>query len=297
MAEIKHLKFHKVSSLPGTPEADAWYLVDQGGNEFKLYVTNNDGTIAYSALVDAAGAIPAGGTTGQALIKASDTNYDLGWGSVAGSGDVTAAAAFGTDNRLIRSDGTGKGVQASPVTVDDSGNASGFGTLATTDDAAIGTAPMTYRFRVDENQNGGTTFAVVNTDTGGSASAQFRLQSGNSYYFAFQNYSSGTAYMFTNTSFVFGTYASTNITILTNTTARAYFHNTGEFTLGTATKSALMSVNGAVRVGQYTVATLPSASGNGAGAIIYVSDETGGAITAFSDGTNWRRHSDRAIVS
>jgi hypothetical protein len=47
----------------------------------------------------------------------------------------------------------------------------------------------------------------------------------------------------------------------------------------------------------YTVATVPSASGKGAGAEIFVTDETGGAIPAFSDGTNWRRYSDRAVVS
>lgn len=46
----------------------------------------------------------------------------------------------------------------------------------------------------------------------------------------------------------------------------------------------------------YTVATLPSASVN-ARLMIYVSDETGGAVPAFSDGTNWRRVTDRAIVS
>ena len=46
----------------------------------------------------------------------------------------------------------------------------------------------------------------------------------------------------------------------------------------------------------YTVATLPSAVGI-AGGIIYVSNEAGGATIAFSDGTNWRRVSDRAIVS
>lgn len=40
--------------------------------------------------------------------------------------DVTAASAFATDNRLIRSDGTGKGVQASGISVDDSGNISGI---------------------------------------------------------------------------------------------------------------------------------------------------------------------------
>lgn len=45
----------------------------------------------------------------------------------------------------------------------------------------------------------------------------------------------------------------------------------------------------------YTVATVPSATT--AGKLIYVTDETGGAVPAFSDGTNWRRVTDRAIVS
>lgn len=47
----------------------------------------------------------------------------------------------------------------------------------------------------------------------------------------------------------------------------------------------------------YTVATMPSASSRGAGAMIYVSNETGGAVPAFSDGTDWRRVTDRTIVS
>lgn len=47
--------------------------------------------------------------------------------------------------------------------------------------------------------------------------------------------------------------------------------------------------------GIYTVATLPSASP--AGRWAYVSDETGGAVMAFSDGTDWRRCTDRAVVS
>jgi hypothetical protein len=46
----------------------------------------------------------------------------------------------------------------------------------------------------------------------------------------------------------------------------------------------------------FTVATLPSASAF-ARSLIYVSDETGGATIAFSDGTNWRRVQDRNIVS
>jgi len=45
----------------------------------------------------------------------------------------------------------------------------------------------------------------------------------------------------------------------------------------------------------YTVSTLPSAAI--AGAMIYVTNESGGAVPAFSDGTNWRRVTDRAIVT
>jgi hypothetical protein len=48
-----------------------------------------------------------------------------------GAGDVTAASGFGTDNVLIRSDGTGKGVQSTGISVaDTSNNVTGVGTLA-----------------------------------------------------------------------------------------------------------------------------------------------------------------------
>ena len=45
----------------------------------------------------------------------------------------------------------------------------------------------------------------------------------------------------------------------------------------------------------FAVASLPSASQPGQ--MIYVSDETDGSVMAFSDGSNWRRITDRAIVS
>lgn len=46
----------------------------------------------------------------------------------------------------------------------------------------------------------------------------------------------------------------------------------------------------------YEVADLPDAS-LWTGGAIYVSDESGGAVLAFSDGSNWRRTTDRAVVS
>ncbi len=50
-----------------------------------------------------------------------------------------------------------------------------------------------------------------------------------------------------------------------------------------------------VPLNSYPKASMPSAAP--AGQLIYVTDETGGAVPAFSDGVNWRRVTDRAIVS
>lgn len=46
----------------------------------------------------------------------------------------------------------------------------------------------------------------------------------------------------------------------------------------------------------YTVAGVPTAS-DWESHIIYVSNESGGKTLAFSDGVNWRRVQDRAIIS
>jgi len=51
-----------------------------------------------------------------------------------------------------------------------------------------------------------------------------------------------------------------------------------------------------VSLEHYAVASLPAAA-SWSGALIYVPDESGGAVPAFSDGTNWRRVTDRAVVS
>jgi hypothetical protein len=75
--------------------------------------------------------------------------------------------------------------------------------------------------------------------------------------------------------------------------------NDGNIFVGTGvvTRAACkLDVDGPVRVKSYAVSTLPNAT-TGAGQIIHVTDEIGGAIPAFSDGTNWRRVSDRAVVS
>ena len=71
-------------------------------------------------------------TSGSSTQPGVGASWDDFWDLqiTAPGGDVTAAAAFGTDNRLLRSDGTGKGAQASGITVDDSNNVSGVGTFS-----------------------------------------------------------------------------------------------------------------------------------------------------------------------
>ena len=57
-----------------------------------------------------------------------------------------------------------------------------------------------------------------------------------------------------------------------------------------------METTGPINLASYTVAGVPAAA-DYTGAIIYVSNETGGATVAFSDGTNWLRVQDRAVIS
>lgn len=57
-----------------------------------------------------------------------------------------------------------------------------------------------------------------------------------------------------------------------------------------------LSVKNPTQFPVFTVSTLPDAT-EWAGAMIAVSDEVGGYTMAFSDGTNWRRVQDRAVVA
>ena len=69
--------------------------------------------------------------------------------------------------------------------------------------------------------------------------------------------------------------------------------NIGEVSSNSAGYAAFI---GAPQLPQFTVATLPPATGRGR-QLVFVTGEVGGATVAFSDGTNWRRVQDREIVS
>ncbi|WP_374829918.1 DUF2793 domain-containing protein [Paenochrobactrum pullorum] len=61
----------------------------------------------------------------------------------------------------------------------------------------------------------------------------------------------------------------------------------GNVMIGAMFPSTRLHVDGPIRTGTTTVANLPSATTHGAGSIIFVSDATGGAQHAYSDGSQW----------
>ena len=96
-----------------------------------------------------------------------------------------------------------------------------------------------------------------------------------------------------------------NITSLQKSRPRKWFEpefNSYLTDLETFVRQVYDNLTGLNDTKVFLVAELPSAvdfdpDKTGRATFIYVSDESGGAQMAFSDGTNWRRFSDRAIVS
>jgi hypothetical protein len=135
--------------------------VAKGGTGATTLAANNvllgNGTSALQAVAPS--------TSGNVLTSNGTT-----WTSAPPSGsggDVTAASAFGADNRLIRSDGTGKGVQASGVTLDDSDNLTGINSLTVstfTFSSLSGVIPAA-------NGGAGTVSGVMKANGSGTVSA------------------------------------------------------------------------------------------------------------------------------
>ncbi len=109
-ASVQALAAHIVTLLQSASAADARTAIGAGTGNGDLLAANN---------------------LSELTATASTARSNIGAGT--GDGDVTAAAAFATDNRAIRADGTGKGVQYSTVLLDDNGGLTlGPGSASTT---------------------------------------------------------------------------------------------------------------------------------------------------------------------
>jgi len=156
-----------------------------------LTIASTGGAIATDTLWDAAGdlAVGTGANTaarlamGSALqilrVNAGATGLEY-VAPGAGSGDVTAAAAFATDNVIVRADGTGKGVQASSVRITDAGDIEVYGdsipgSLRLADGDATDPEVVTLTAPVDIT----TSFTLVLPAAAPTAGQQLRQNSAN----------------------------------------------------------------------------------------------------------------------
>jgi len=216
-----------------------------------------------------------GGSTGQVLTLQANGTYAPATVSAGIGGSVGS-----TDNRLVRSDGTGGStVQSTGITVDDSNNVSGMGTLGcgtitTTDDVVITGAKRLFLSNGSTTGNyllaGNTVVFSANTvaQGGWNSTGMYARR-------LFVDYANADICLARASTSVLGVYAGDGTT-------------PAGLTLATVTASGLMCC------GVYTFATVPSASSN-TGKFLRISDRA--QKHAYSDGTNWRFFGDDAVIS
>jgi hypothetical protein len=185
-----HIDFDENGS-PGTPASNVLrvYAIDDSGTTKLAYkdsagtvttVGTGGGNVAADAIWDAKGDLAVGtgantasrlavGSNGQVLSADSAQATGVKWVSVAGTGDVTAASAFGTDNVLLRSDGTGKGAQATGYVVSDTDNITIPATTAASAKGIFYKGANTFIHNFKYGPNGTVTVNGLNTFVGEGA--------------------------------------------------------------------------------------------------------------------------------
>lgn len=238
-----------------------------------LTLTSSDSTVTITGNsttdtvnFQAASGLPTGGTTDQLLKKVNATNYNASWFTPS----YVVGPASATDNAVPVFDGTtGKIIKErnNGVTIASNGFISAWGftsleTVGIQSGGRIGSTNGVYM--IPNTNNGGQTFQSWGTSahTGGMVRFENNLAA--------------------NPVVVIKAIAS-------QTGALQEWRDSANTVVSSVDKAGIKTFR------SYTVVTLPAATT--AGQMIYVSDETGGPVMAFSDGTNWRRVTDRAIVA
>jgi hypothetical protein len=208
-----------------------------------------------------------GGSTGQVLTLQANGTYAP---STLSAGDVVGPASS-TDNALVRFDATtGKLIQNSVVTVGDTGNIAGVGTVS------CGTITATGRIGVNVSPSSALHVKEsANNYTGG-----ITLENTNGWMTTLWA-GTGALVMDSGSSI-------SSIWLQTSSTTRVDVTSAGISVTGAVISSGLMCC------GVYTFATVPSPSSN-TGKFLRISDRA--QKHAYSDGTNWRFFGDDAVIS
>ena len=142
--------------------------VDLGSSSYQFKNLYIDGTAYLDAIGFGTTAMTLPTTAGTAnYVLQTDGSGGLSW---AEPHDVTAASNFGTDNRIIKSDGTVKGLQSTGITIDDSNNVTGMSTLScdaitSTGNVGIGTESPSSKLHVVGTGNITQTLSVEGETT------------------------------------------------------------------------------------------------------------------------------------
>ena len=228
--------------------------------------------------------------------------YNDGAGTLTIANTGLGGSTGSTDNRILRSDGTGGfTVQASAVTIDDSGNISDLGTVGCGAITASGRINVTQADAIRINSSSTTTGGLIAAGSagflpvqigGGAYNSNGLLVIADGSYLGIRN--TGGLYWVTSTNPL----GNAPQTAIISPSAGLVEINNG--TSGTRRDLQLrnLSASGLVTVGTYTVATLPSATSN-AGALAQVTDSSvttngsvvsgGGSnrVVVFSNGSTW----------
>lgn len=92
-------------------------------------------------------------------------------------------------------------------------------------------------------------------------------------------------------------YTAADMTFNLDGAERLRLKSDGRIGIGTVVPTTTLHVEGPVRIGSSTVAALPDPAASATGAMIYVTDLSNGGEIAFSDGTTWRKMSDRTPIT
>jgi hypothetical protein len=223
-----------------------------------------------------------GGSTGQVLTLQANGTYAPATVSAGIGGSVGS-----TDNRLVRSDGTGGStVQSTGITVNDSQDMSGIHDInMITGGLIIGTES-----RISLSSGAGGQLAGYISTTpifSASTSGGFRLQ--NTVAFGFANVAGGID----NAADVKWSRGSTGPTFDVCCAGGIRSRNLAGSADAPISGEAI-TATGLICCGVYTFSTVPSASSN-TGKFLRISDRA--QKHAYSDGTNWRFFGDDAVIS